>query len=239
MGVEDRRQAWNARARARLLASADVLPAPVLGHALAARWTPRTLRAAVDLYWRAHPIRADRLARSLARASGAPAGWEWRLGEGAASGFRQPPLPWREVDSAGGRCVVCGQPVFRLGWHRPRGAAEKPGRAAWHACCVVAWKFWTAPGDHRKLLSRLQGRRCAISDTRLLKTAEVDHRTPLFRVRRDHRDTPWPELLAYWGLPNLQVVNRGAHAEKSIAETRLRSELRQGRALSAETASLP
>ncbi len=237
MGVEDRRQAWNARARARLLDAGEAVPAVVLAHALSARWTPRTLRAAVDLYWRGHPIRADRLARSLARESGAPADWEWRLGEGAASGFRQPPLPWRGIEPVGGRCVVCGQPVFRLGWHRPIGSAERLGRAAWHACCVVAWKFWTAPADHRKLLSRLQQRRCAISNLRLLKTAEVDHRTPLFRVWRDHRDMPWPELLGFWGLPNLQVVNRGVHAEKSIAETRDRSELRQSRALAAEDLS--
>ena len=33
-------------------------------------------------YWRAHPVRADRLARVLAARSGAPAGWTWRLGDG-------------------------------------------------------------------------------------------------------------------------------------------------------------
>jgi len=45
-----------------------------------------------------------------------------------------------------------------------------------------------------------------------LEKAEVDHRVPLFRVWSDHRNEPWPKLLGYWGLPNLQVINRDAHA---------------------------
>ena len=52
----------------------------------------------------------------------------------------------------------------------------------------------------------------------MLRSAEVDHRVPLFRVWRDHRDTPWPALLAFWGAPNLQVINRSAHAEKCARE---------------------
>jgi len=46
----------------------------------------------------------------------------------------------------------------------------------------------------------------------------VDHRVPLFRVWSEHRDVPWPKLLEFWGLPNLQVVNRDAHATKSALE---------------------
>ena len=30
------------------------------------------------------------------------------------------------------------------------------------------------------------------------KSAEVDHRVPLFRVWSEHQGTPWPELLTYW-----------------------------------------
>src|SRR5205085_881159 len=44
--------------------------------------------------------------------------------------------------------------------------------------------------------------------------AEVDHRVPLFRVWRDHRNEGWPKLLSYWGLPNLQVINRDVHVTK-------------------------
>ena len=39
-------------------------------------------RLAVDGYWRTHPLRADRLTRALARRSGMPKGWTWRLKSG-------------------------------------------------------------------------------------------------------------------------------------------------------------
>ena len=40
------------------------------------------------------------------------------------------------------------------------------------------------------------------------------------------RGTPWPKLLDFWGLPNLQVINRDAHAAKSALEARTRSAAR-------------
>jgi hypothetical protein len=49
---------------------------------------------------------------------------------------------------------------------------------------------------------------------------------PLFRVWSDHRDTPWPALLAYWGLPNLQVINRDTHVAKCATEARDRRDAR-------------
>ena len=225
IAFEDRRTAWNARARLRLQSSkGEAMPACVREHALASRWLPKTARAAVDGYWRAHPLRADRLARALARRSGAPSGWCWQIGpHGAAASFRTPPLPFRSADNRAGpgRCVVCGQPVFRFGWHAQLTSEAAPNqRAEWHACCVVAWRFWTAPANHRKLLSKVQRRTCALSGGRLLRSAEVDHRVPLFQVWREHRDRTWPELLAFWGLPNLQVVNSAAHHGKSSSEAR-------------------
>lgn len=227
MRLEERRAAWNAQALKRLEAARAELPPVVLAHALRSRWMPRTLRAAVDSYWRAHPLRADRLARALAAASGAPAEWAWKRGDDPGGfDFRTPPLPYRprERQSRAGRCVVCGTAVHRLGWHRElEGPGASSRRAGWHACCVVAWKLWTAPSDHRKLLSRVQGHRCALSGRRLLRTAEVDHRLPLHRVWRDRRDAPWPELLGFWGLPNLQVVNLDRHAEKTVGESRERA----------------
>jgi len=30
----------------------------------------------------------------------------------------------------------------------------------------------------------------------------------------------WPDLLGYWGLPNLQVINRDAHVLKCADEAR-------------------
>lgn len=202
----------------------EIFPAPVLTHALARRWTPPTPRLAIDSYWRAHPLRADRLARALAARSGAPAGWTWRLqstGEPSLpTSFRVPPAPYREqsLSRGPGYCVVCGQPVYRLGWHVDLWGRGLNKNASWHTACVTAWQLWNAPSDHAKLLRKLQNRRCASSGARLWRTSEVDHRVPLFRVWREHREASWPTLLGYWGLPNLQVINRDAHVEKSAAE---------------------
>jgi hypothetical protein len=71
-----------------------------------------------------------------------------------------------------------------------------------------------------RLLRRLQGRRCGQTGGRLWKDAEVDHRVPLYRVWKEYRDVPWPKLLAYWGLPNLQVINRDVHIAKCAIEAR-------------------
>ena len=115
---------------------------------------------------------------------------------------------------------MCGQPVYRFGWHVDlwNGGANK--NANWHCACVIAWEFWNVPSGETALLRRLQARRCRQTGGRLWKNAEVDHRIPLFRVWKEYRDTPWPKLLDFWGLPNLQVINRDAHAAKSAFEAR-------------------
>lgn len=223
----------NRQAIARLnKALPDVFPPFVLARAVNRPFVPPTPRLAIDSYWRAHPFRADRLARALARRSGAPAGWTWRLGEDRKSAlpptFRAPPAPYRERAFARGPgfCCVCGQPVYRFGWHADLWRAGPNKNAAWHCACVIAWQLWNAPSGETRLLRRLQARRCAQSGERLWKTAEVDHRVPLFRVWSDLRATPWPKLLDYWGLPNLQVINRQAHAAKCADEARERREAR-------------
>jgi hypothetical protein len=217
----------NAKARARLMRHLpDIFPPAVLAHALRKPFVPPTPRRAIESYWRHHPVRADKLARALAAISGAPAGWTWRLADKARPGlpasFRAPPAPYREAAHAKGpgHCCVCGQPVFRLGWHRDLWDDRRPNRnASWHGCCVAAWNLWTAPSDHVRHLKALQRRRCRLTGERLLKDAEVDHRVPLFAVWRDRRALPWPQLLAFWGVPNLQIVNRSAHAEKCAQES--------------------
>jgi hypothetical protein len=45
-------------------------------------------------------------------------------------------------------------------------------------------------------------------------------------VYKEHRDLPWPQLLSYWGLPNLQLINREAHVAKCAAEAGYRSQKR-------------
>lgn len=225
----------NRRALARLQrALPDIFPATVLAHALRRAFTPPTPRLAVDGYWRVHAARADRLARALAARSGAPADWTWRVasdGENALpASFRFPPAPYREARHSRGPgfCCVCGQPVYRLGWHADLWNAGRNRHAGWHAACVIAWDLWNGPSDHVRLLKKLQERRCAHTGTRLLRTAEVDHRVPLFRVWQEHRERPWPELLGFWGLPNLQVINRAAHVAKCAAEATYRSLARAG-----------
>lgn len=228
MRMEDTRLLQNARALKRLTrALPDIFPAPALTHALNRRWTPPMPRLAIDSYWRSHPVRADRLCRALAAQSGAPKGWSWRIGAkgGLPANFRAPPAPYREkkFSRGPGFCCVCGQAVFRFGWHLDLWDAGRNPKAQWHTACVVAWRLWNAPTDYVRVLRRLQRARCAQTGGRLWKTAEIDHRVPLFQVWREKRDTPWPALLGYWGLPNLQVINRDIHVAKCAGEARYRS----------------
>src|SRR5690348_12939427 len=225
LSVSQWRTEQNRRALARLeKALPAVFPAPVLTHALARRWTPAMPRRAVDLYWRAHPLRAERLARALAAESGSPPGWSWRLGsapkDGRPATFRFPPTPYRERAHARGPgfCCICGQPVYRFGWHVDLWDRGANRNASWHAACVIAWDFWTGPSDYAQVLKRVQKRRCATTGGRLWRTAEIDHRVPLFQVWQQHRDTPWPALLDFWGLLNLQFINRDVHAAKCADE---------------------
>lgn len=210
-----------------------IFPAPVLHHALTQLLIPPTPRLAVESYWRGHVLRADRLARALAMRSGPPEGWSWRLGHEKGSGlpltFRMPPSPYREPDHALGRghCCVCGQPVYRFGWHLDLWQTGTPNRnAVWHAACVTAWKLWMAPSEQVKVLKVRQRHRCGMTGKRLLRRAEVDHRVPLHRVWYKHRDAPWPVLLGFWGGPNLHVVNRASHVAKCTAEASERARLR-------------
>jgi hypothetical protein len=229
----------NRQALARLdKALPEIFPRAVLARALARPFVPPTPRLAIDGYWRAHPLRADRLARALARRSGTPMGWTWRLADRRKSqlpaSFRMPPAPFRESHYAKGPgfCCVCGQPVYRFGWHKDLWGCGPNKNASWHCACVIAWQFWTAPSGETKLLRRVQQRRCAETGGRLWRKAEVDHRVPLFRVWAELRDRPWPELLDYWGLPNLQVINRDAHVAKCASEAQDR---RAARAPALET----
>jgi hypothetical protein len=225
MKMSEWRAEQNKRSLARLNKALPVIfPTPVLTRALKRPFIPPTPRLAIDGYWRAHPLRADRLARALATKSGQPDGWAWRLaGENDKDlpvTFRAPPAPYREAafSRGEGHCCVCGQPVYRFGWHSDLWAAGPNRKARWHTACVIAWKLWNAPSEYGLLLRRAQLRRCAQTGKRLWKTAEVDHRIPLFQVWREKRETPWPTLLGYWGLPNLQVINRDAHVEKCALE---------------------
>jgi hypothetical protein len=161
----------------------------------------------LSTYWRAHPSRGDRQARALAAPSQAPCGWTWQLGDRRSHlpfTFRTLPAPYRKAAHALGTgfCCVCGRPVDRVGWNIDLWGSRPNKNAVCHSACVVAWQFGNGPSSEIKLLRRLQNRRGAQSCGRLWRNAEVDHLVPLFRVWSEHRDRPWPGLLAFWGLPN-------------------------------------
>jgi hypothetical protein len=133
----------NKRSLARLSKSLpEIFPRAVLTRALSRPFIPPTPRLAIDSYWRAHPLRADRLARALAARSGAPSSWVWQLGSDRKSGlpitFRIPPAPFREraYSRGAGFCCVCGQPVYRFGWHVDLWSAGNNRNASWHCACV-------------------------------------------------------------------------------------------------------
>jgi hypothetical protein len=117
-----------------------IFPVPVLVHAFGRPLIPPLPRLAVDSYWRAHPLRADRLARALAAKTGAPSGWTWTVSNSRKDGptFRIPPAPYREAPFklGPGRCCICGQPVYRLGWHIDLWACGPNRNVEWHAACV-------------------------------------------------------------------------------------------------------
>jgi len=229
MSASQWREERNRRSLARLSrVLPQVFPPQVLASALSRPLIPAMPRLAVDDYWRAHPLRAERLSRALAVRSGAPAGWSWRLASartaGLAASFRAPPAPYREPEFrlGPGHCCVCGQEIYRFGWHVDLWNRGRNRNAEWHACCVAAWRLWNAPSGELRILKRLQKQRCARSGKRLGRASEIDHKVPLFQVWRERRHMPWPELLAYWGQPNIQVVNRDVHLEKCAVEARTR-----------------
>lgn len=72
----------NQRSLARLCRALPIVfPPTVLARALDRPFIPPTPRLAIESYWRAHPLRADRLARALAARTGPPAGWTWRMSQ--------------------------------------------------------------------------------------------------------------------------------------------------------------
>lgn len=137
--------------------------------------------------------------------SGLIEGWTW------AAKSRRPPLPFWERKVEPGNCRLCGQPIFT-----PRGDRA---RVTWHPDCVTTYWVWMTPGNYANLLIHRQGGVCAVTGEPVkVLDCEVDHEIPIYRVRRDHREEPWFELLRFWSLGNLRAISRRAHVEKSARE---------------------
>jgi hypothetical protein len=136
---QDEKEERNRRSLARLSKTLPaIFPPAVLARAITRPFIPPTPRLAIESYWRAHPIRADRLARALAARRGAPSGWMWQLGSNRRSSlpttFRTAPAPYREraYTQGAGFCCVCGQPVYRFGWHVDLWNTGANKNANWH-----------------------------------------------------------------------------------------------------------
>jgi hypothetical protein len=114
-----------------------IFPPPVLTHALNRPFIPPMPRRAVDAY--CGP--ACEGARAQERHAG---GLDMAARHGTqarSSGkFPVPPAPFREGAFArgAGYCCVCGQPVYRLGWHVDLWDEGMNQNATWHAACVAA-----------------------------------------------------------------------------------------------------
>ena len=184
-----------------------------------------------------HRRRGWRLTATGGRIPCAPIGWPARLlpavvgltaGPGASKrkqhhfAARRRPIAIHALPAA--LVTVASADSRSFGWAGivTWGAAGQNPNAGWHSCCVIAWRLWNAPSDFVQVLKRRQLRRCAQTGDRLWKTAEVDHRMPLFQVWRERREAPWPTLLGFWGTPNLQVINRDVHVAKCAQEAKYR-----------------
>jgi hypothetical protein len=160
-------------------------------------------------------VECEAIALDRCRKSGLVEGYRW-----AAKG-RTPPLPFHSFVHDKAKCRVCGQPT--------------KGRLTWHHQCVTAYLMWTKPADYAGTISFRQGGLCAITRIPIgppartyISQVEIDHETPIYRVRREMADRPWFELLPFWGLANLRAITVEAHKTKSATEARERAAHRTG-----------
>jgi hypothetical protein len=119
LGWQELKAERNRRSLVRLTkALPPIFPRIVLARALARPFVPPMPRLAVESYWGAiqfEPIAwREHLRLAAERPMAGLGGWGT-----AGAAFRAPPAPYREAEHAlgPGFCWVCGQPVYRLGWH--------------------------------------------------------------------------------------------------------------------------
>ena len=178
---QDLKAERNRQSLARLTkALPQIFPPLVLRRALGRPFVPPTPRLAIDSYWRAHPLRADRLARALAAKSGAPDDWTWRLAGSATAACRRRSARRRRLiakphmravrafaASAVSRCTVsagmsiCGMPA-RTKMPPGTAPASSPGssgtrRAAKRGSCA-ACRRGAAPQSGGRLMEERRSR---------------------------------------------------------------------------------
>ena len=224
---QDEKEKRNRQSVTRLTrALPGIFPSNVLSRALNRPFVPPTPRLAINSYWRAHPIRADRLARRVRPAAERLTGGPGGLAKTARADCRPPSerrprriakTHTRRVPAsaacAGNRCIalagmsICGIAVptrMQIG----TAPASLPGnsgmcRVTRPACCGVSKHAAVAkPADDYGRPPRL---------TTESRCFGYGANTGMRHGRH---------LLDYWGLPNLRVINRDAHAAKCAAEAR-------------------
>lgn len=155
---------------------------------------------------------------------------------------RKPPLPgfWRVhgVKQKGHNfCPVCTGPTFHDGDWRFEAATPRWNRS-WHAPCLQTSFVWTRYADYALYLARRQGGVCPETGEPIIAEqvsyhgkayqyvkagVEVDHVIPLWRVRLEGGKHPWPGVLRFWGLSNLQALSSVGHKRKTAREARERA----------------
>ena len=181
------------------------------------------------------------LMRRTVRENGEPLNWRAQL-QG-----RKPPILYGGIGSA--FCPLCGQESYSAGmWIESFGRRSRGG---WHSVCVDAYRLWCAPQNEAREFALAQGLRCAESGAALVKvveeestdryglrawskretfvTMEVDHRIPLWRVWREIAagEHSWPNVLDFWGYPNLAAITPEAHKAKSKREAAERARMKR------------
>ena len=163
----------------------------------------RASRKAIDHYIANNPRWARDEFLRLAKKQGAPEDWTWA--KHCKGKYRKFPTPWRKK-SPYGKCVMCGRPIYKLGWHAPWGQDKKINKKAnWHAVCSFVYLDSTRPKKK--------------------KGYQIDHFTPLYRVYRawKDRDDAWPTITHFWSPDNIQYITEKEHKKKSKEESGERS----------------
>lgn len=170
----------------------------------------------------ARPTLSDLHAAALARLERAPDPYSIAFEDKG----RAPPVPrwyapgaepWNLKPRPPGRtlnvCPLCGQRD-----------TQSPA-AHWHPECVSLWKV----GGNQSLVVFSMNDVCELTGERIgAKRYEVDHRIPLFEVRRVLlEDVPgrWRRGWAYWSVFNLRPVLEAAHRKHSANQRRRQGDL--------------
>lgn len=144
---------------------------------------------------------------------------------------RRAPMPFEGAGSfmrPGGKsaCQFCGWPIFYKGdWRRTD--LPKHSQTSRHACCTEVYLLLIGRVSG-KAICRRQDDRCPETGEALGSAYELDHRVPLWRVRHDWQQHPWPECLRFWMPGNLQALSPRGHRAKTKRETLERSQIKRG-----------